>query len=79
MTTDQELLIRLDERLKTIQGSLEQIHAQVTKTNGRVSVLENWRATLTGGWRASTLIASVVSGLIGSGIGFLTSVIFKMP
>lgn len=75
--TNAELLARVDERQKAIQEKLDMIYEQVTKTNGRVSALEAWRNQLNGGFRATTLIYSVLSSVLGAGVGVLTTYILK--
>lgn len=35
--------------LKDIQNDVKEIKIQTTKTNGRVSALENWKGYITGG------------------------------
>ena len=44
-TINAEVLLKLEEMHKDIA----EIKAQTMKTNGRVSVLENWRWLITGG------------------------------
>ena len=39
----------LDGHFNEIKASLKEIQTQVTRTNGRVSNLENWRWFITGG------------------------------
>ena len=44
-----DLLARIDERLKALQETQVQTLAQVKTTNGRVTSLEKWRSYLIGG------------------------------
>lgn len=74
--TTAEQLARLDERLKAMAGKLDDIHQEVKKTNGRVTVLEGWRSEIRGTWRATTFLTSIISSVIGAGVGFLTSTFF---
>lgn len=71
-----ELIGRLDERQKAMMDKLEEIHIAVNKTNGRVTILENWRHEIRGTWRATTFLTSIISSIVGAFIGFLTSAIF---
>lgn len=66
---DRELLVRLDERHNSMMETLEEIHQDVKKINGRVTALESWRSEIKGTYRATAIIAS----LIGAFAGFLTS------
>lgn len=50
------------ERLSQQDGKLEAIHADVRKTNGRVTALETWRAVVKG---KLALISAGVSGVVG--------------
>ena len=68
MSTE-EFIARLDERQKAMMEKLEEIHEGVKKTNGRVTILENWRSEIRGSWRATVLISSAIGALIG----FITS------
>lgn len=40
----------IDNHFTDIKSALARIEEQTTKTNGRVSKLENWRSLLIGGW-----------------------------
>jgi hypothetical protein len=60
-----ELLARLDERMKAQGEKLEEIHSEVKKTNGRVSVLEKSESERKGGWKATAGIAAVVGSIVG--------------
>lgn len=71
MSTE-ELIGRLDERQKAMMEKLEEIHDGVKKTNGRVTVLENWRSELRGSWRTTILFSSAIGALVA----FLINLIF---
>jgi hypothetical protein len=70
--SNEELIVRIDERQKAFMEKLEAIHAEVKKTNGRVTSLEGWRSEIRGSWRATIVLSSA----IGAVIGFVTSMIF---
>lgn len=46
----------LEQRLGIQDASLGRIETQVTRTNGRVTRLENWRSMLIGAWVVITVI-----------------------
>lgn len=50
--------------------TLKRIEVQVTRTNGRVTVLEMWRSKTTGVWAAIAAGAGFVGWLINQAIGF---------
>lgn len=52
----------IQEFFKDIKESLERIETQTSKTNGRVSKLENWRAYLTG---SIVVLSTVVLPIAG--------------
>lgn len=51
-----QLTDAMAEMKEDIMQVLERIEAQTTKTNGRVSKLEGWRAWITGGLAVSGII-----------------------
>lgn len=55
-----DLLARIDERLKSLQETQNKTFAQVQTTNGRVTSLERWRAYLIGG---GVVIVTIVGWL----------------
>lgn len=70
-----ELLIRLDERLnahedavaestKGIKETLEKVLKQTTETNGRVTVLEDWKTKIKASWATLVLVAVALATLI---------------
>ena len=73
MTPSEEhhiLLARLDERYKALDGKLDDILAQCLKTNGRVTKSEGdinelfqWRSEFRGGWKATTAISAVIGAV----------------
>lgn len=72
ITKDRELLARLDERHNSMMEKLNEMHEDVKKINGRVTSLENWRSEIRGTWRATILLSSAISALIG----FVINLIF---
>lgn len=53
---------------ENLMRTLSEIKTQVTKTNGRVSNLENWKWALIGGWAVLTVIViPILSSFIQSG------------
>jgi hypothetical protein len=62
MPDDIQDKIQLHERLAVIETKLDQVLIQTKLTNGRVSILEIWKANLTG---KVTVISIGVSGGIG--------------
>lgn len=71
-----ELLARIDERLQAqtkamhaahnnFSADLKDILTQVKITNGRVTVLENWRSKMKGVWLAVTIAGLAIVTIIG--------------
>lgn len=58
-------LARIDEKLKGMIATQELIYAEVKKTNGRVTVLENWKSKLNGSYIAIVAVCSVFAFIIG--------------
>lgn len=58
------LVARLDERTSGIATDVAEIRAQTTKTNGRVSDIEKWRAWMTGALAALGLLSPIASALL---------------
>lgn len=51
MTAEQrELLVRIDERQRTMNETLNKILAEAKSTNGRVTALEAWKNELKGSY-----------------------------
>lgn len=51
-----DLLMKLDSKVDTIMTRQVEIKAQVERTNGRVSNLENWKAFMLGGLAVITTL-----------------------
>lgn len=62
------LLARIDERLKNLIENQELIYLEVKKTNGRVTVLENWSSKIKGSYSAIIVVCSFFA--------FATGIIF---
>ena len=77
---DMELLMRMDERQKSMAETIESIYEEVKKTNGRVTrieserlpSLEHWRSRMKGVWLAVIILATIVGAIIEYVITLLT-------
>lgn len=59
--TDRELLMLIYERQKVMFHTLFEVKDEVKKTNGRVTLLELWKAKLGGVWVAIILFSTIIS------------------
>ena len=66
-----ELLIRMDERLRQMRETQEEILKETKATNGRVRSLEVWKATII----ASVKTTGAIYGIIGSIIGIVAGIV----
>lgn len=64
---------RMDKRFDDCDVRLVSIEEQAKKTNGRVGVLELWRATSTAKIAGFTAACGMVGGVLAWGIGVLVS------
>jgi hypothetical protein len=72
MNDRDELLTRMDERMRETREDVKAILIQTTATNGRVTSLENWRSKLNGGWKAILIMAGLFGALLGLIVEVLT-------
>lgn len=63
----------LKDDIEQVKAGVSRVEAQVEKTNGRVTVLELWRATVTGNVKGGWAVAI----LVGAIIGFLAHLLIK--
>ena len=64
---DHDVLIRVDERTNTILDVLTEVHIELKKQNGRITVLEKWQARILGGIGLAAFVATTIA-LKGSDI-----------
>lgn len=55
----------LDAKFLNIEGKLDNVIKLQTIANGRVTKLENWRASSQGVWKATSIIGSIIGALLG--------------
>lgn len=64
--TNEELLGRLEERLKAQDKVLDSILKEAGKTNGRIGKLEDWRSESKGQWKVLMVLGVVIGFIIES-------------
>ncbi len=69
-----ELLEKLDHNKQDYMEVLERIEAQTTKTNGRVSRLENWKSYING---STAIVASLGVPILGWSVYQIIGLISK--
>lgn len=65
MESNEQLLIRIDQKVLGIEMDIKNILAQTTATNGRVTTLEIWRSKIRGFHAAVATIGTVIGVIIG--------------
>jgi hypothetical protein len=61
---ENQATINIHDRLARIETKLDQVLAQAKETNGRVTLLEIWKATLMGKIAGIVLVLGIIGGLI---------------
>ena len=65
---DHELLVRIDERVYSIQKELENINRKIGEQYERIEKLEQWKSYVLG---AAAVIGVVVASIVSLAINFL--------
>lgn len=67
---DSILLARMDERQIHQGKTIDKVLTQLTLVNGRLGVVEKWKARLHGAWYALIATATVCGIVIGWGLKY---------
>lgn len=62
--SDHDLLLRIDERVRTIKDDIEELKVALSQQYERIERLERWRAYVLGFAGAIALVVSVLMGVV---------------
>ena len=65
LSTDENFVKWIEEKFNHIIENQERTYNEVKKTNGRVTVLEQWKNRIKGAWYAVIIMAMVFGAMVG--------------